>query len=402
MTATLTTDRDFDVQILSDMIPGHFKRKNALMGSGLASSRAVIVNGTMPRTSVGLGTITVPRFGIIGEMSDNPEGSAVTPSALKSTNEQATPGRSSLAIEVTKWASLESEDANSDPYEEGLRQIEVSVMREMDRLSVAKAATTSLITDIYHATVPRYLDFDALADGYALWGDEEEDASALIVHSRVANGLRKLKDSDGKPLFITNMVDGRRVTKLGNTPVVISNRVPLTGSSMGTVTEAGAAVGGVGLTGTPTGLWNLRIRIIVGGARGTATFQFSTDGGRNYSATLTTAATVVLTDTAIDSKVGNNGGTGLTATFGVATYDVLSVYSSTTLAKATSLLVQPGALAFWYNAAAMRLLTDVDILKDNALAALHLYYVAHLYGRRPGSSYEGVVALQHNVQDFVG
>lgn len=401
MTATLTTDRDFDVQILSDMIPGHFKKKTAFMGSGLASSRAVIVNGTFPGNRVGLGTVTVPRFGTIGAFADNPEDTAAVPQALKSTNEQATPARSSLAIEVTKWASLESEDGQ-DPYEEGLRQITVAAAREMDRIVIERAAATPLARDIYSATVPRYLDFDAVADGFAMWGDEEEDAAAIIVHSQVANGMRKLKDSNGRPLMITDLVNGRMVSKIGGAQVVMSNSLPLTGSSMGTVTETGAAVGGVGLTGTPSGMWDLRIRIMVGGARGTATFQFSTDGGGTWSATLLTAATVVLTDTASDSQVGNNGSTGLTATFGVATYDVLSVYSATALAKATSLIVQPGALAFWYNAAAMGLQTDKDILKDNALAAMHMYYVAHLYERRAGGSYPGVVALTHNVQSYVG
>jgi hypothetical protein len=401
MTATKTTDRDFDVQVLSDMLPGFFRGKDAFMGSGLASSGAVIVNGSFPGNQVGLGTVTVPRFGVIGDFADNPEDTAATPVALKSTNEQATPARSSLAFEVTKWASLESQ-GGADPYEEAKRQIAVAATREMDRIIVSKAAATPLVRDIYSASSPAYLDWDAVADGFAMWGDEEEDASALIVHSSVANGMRKLRDANGHLLLVESMIDGRKVTKIGNTVVVKSNRVPLTSSSMGTVTEAGASVGGVGLTGTPTGAWDLRIRIILGGARGTATFQFSTDGGGTYSATLTTAATVALTDTAADSLVGNNGSTGLTATFGVATYDVLSVYSSTALLKATSLIVQPGALAFWFNAGALGLQTDTDILKDNALAAMHLYYAAHLYKRRAGSSYPGVVALKHNVQGYIG
>lgn len=401
MTATKTTDRSFDVQILSDMIPGFFKKKNALMGSGLASSRAVIVNGTFPGNKVGMGDVTVPRFGTLGAFADNPEDTAITPLALKSTSESATPARSSIAIEVTKWASLESEDG-SDPYQEGLRQIGVAVEREMDRICIAKAAATPLARDVYSASSPVYLDWDALADGFAMWGDEEEDAAAVIVHSQVANGLRKLRDAHGNLLLVSNMVEGRKVTRFGGTQVVMSNSLPLTSSSMGTVTETGATVGGVTLTGTPTGAWDLRIKIILGGARATATFQFSTDGGGTWSATLTTAATVVLTDTATDSLVGNNGTTGLTAVFGVATYDVLSVYAATALLKATSLIVQPGAMAFWYNANALRLLTDVDILKDNALAAMHLYYAAHLYNRRAGGSYPGVVKLQHNVGNYIG
>lgn len=401
MTVTLTTDRDFDIQILSDMMPGHFARKNAFMGSGLAAARAVAVNGTFPGNKVGIGTVTIPRFGVIGDFEDNPEDTAAIPKALKSTHEQATPARSSLAIEVTKFASLESLDG-ADPYQEALRQITVAAEREMDRIIIDRALGTPMVDDIYHPSVPVYLDWDRVVDASAKYGDENQDLAAMIVHSRTEAGLRKLKDTNGRPLLLDSMVNGNRVRSFMGIPLEVSNRIPMAGSSMGTVTEAGASVGGVGLTGTPEGTWNLRIKIIVGGARGVATFQFSTDGGQTWSATLTTAATVPLIDTASDSLVGNNGTTGLTATFGVATYDVLSVYSSTALAKATSLIVKPGALAFWYNAGAMGLQTDRDILKDNALAAMHMYYAATLYKRAPNSSFPGVVAIKHNVPGYIG
>lgn len=400
MTAIKTTDRDFDVQILSDMIPGHFRNKNALMGSRLAAAGAVIVNGTFPENRVGIGTVTIPRFGVIGEFADNPEDTAPTASTFKSTNETATPARSSLLFEVTKWASLESREGD-DPYKEALRQIDVAATREMDRIVVAKAVTGAISHDIYSSSAPAYLDWDAIVDARAKWGDEQDDIVGMVVHSRVEAGLRKLRDASGRPLLLDSMRQDGVVTFCG-IPISVSDRVPLTSSSMGTVTETGATVGGVGLTGTPTGIWDLKIIITVGGARGTAKFKFSTDGGSTYSAELTTAATVALTDTAADSLVGNNGSTGLTATFGVATYDTNSVYSSKALAKATSLILQKGALAFWYNRAALALQVDHDITKDNDLAAMHLYYAAHCYTRRPGSTRPGVVALKTNVQGFIG
>lgn len=51
----------------------------------------------------------------------------------------------------------------------------------------------------------------------------------------------------------------------------------LTGFSTGTVT----------LTGTPTAEWDFRIKIIASGQLGTATFQWSSDGGLTYSGTIT-------------------------------------------------------------------------------------------------------------------
>jgi hypothetical protein len=66
----------------------------------------------------------------------------------------------------------------------------------------------------------------------------------------------------------------------------------------------------VGVAGTPQGgPWDVRLRIVGTGNRGTATFQYSTTGGSSWSGTLTTAATVPL------------GATGLIATFGSVNYE---------------------------------------------------------------------------------
>jgi len=402
MTATKTTDRDFDVQVLEETVRGHFAGKNALMDSILVTQGAIVVNSQMPNGNESIGNeITVPYFGTIGEFEDNPEDTAVTPKVIKTTNERGTVGRSSLAFETTRWAR-NSGPEDADPYDECSVQIAVAAKREMDRLCVAAAAGTPLQLDSFSAAgAPSYLDWDMMADGQALLGDEEDDVVAMVTHSRTKADLRKLLDANGRPLLVDSMKEGE-VARFQGRPLLISDRASLTGSSMGSVTEAGASVGGVGLTGTPTGPWDLKIRIILGGARGTATFQFSTDGGNTYSATLTTAATVSLIDTAKDSLVGNNGTTGLTATFGVATYDVLSVYSSKAILKVSTLLLQKGAVAFWYSSANMGLETDKDILKHNDVAAMHMYRVAHRYRRRRGGSRPGVVALRHNVRNFDG
>lgn len=397
MAATKTTDRDFNVQVLQDTVRGVMRGKTALVDSILASSGGIVVNSAMTADRNFIGNeITVPYFGTIGDFVTNAEDNAVTPVTLKTTNEKATVGRSSLAFEVTKWAQ-NSGPMDADPYEECAQQIRVAARREMDRLCVAAAAATPMVRNVYSASSPVYLDWDLVTDGRAMWGDEQEDIVGMVVHSQVESGLRKLRDDMGRPLLLDSMVNGSTVTRFNNIPLVVSDRAPLTGSSMGSVTETGAVVGNVTLSGTPTGPWDLRIDIITGGSRGTATFKFSTDGGNTWSAELTTAATVALTDTAADSLVGNNGATGITAAFGVATYDAASVYSAKAVLKASSLIIQRGALAFWYNANAMDLKTLPDILKDNDVAAMHLYRVAHLYRRRRGGTRPGVVSLVHNV-----
>lgn len=86
---------------------------------------------------------------------------------------------------------------------------------------------------------------------------------------------------------------------------------------MTSVTSAGTAPPVVSLTGTPTGYWDLRIEITTGGARGTAVFKWSSNGGTTYTTAVTTAATVSLT------------GTGLTAVFATGTdYSTDNIYTA--------------------------------------------------------------------------
>ena len=83
------------------------------------------------------------------------------------------------------------------------------------------------------------------------------------------------------------------------------------------VTSAGTTPPVVGITGTPNGYHNLRVEITTGGARGTAVFRWSIDGGATWTSTVTTAATVALT------------GTGLTLTFATGTdYAADNVYTA--------------------------------------------------------------------------
>lgn len=404
MTVTNTDSRDFDVQVLEDTVRGHFAGKNAVMNSPLVAGGAVIVNDAMPYGQDFIGNdIRIPYFGVLGEFSDNPEDTAVTPVALKMASETATVARSSLAFEITHWAQRSGPAMGGDPYQEAAVQIGEAATREMDRVIVAAAAATSLVSDVYSATVPVYLDWDAITNARAKFEDEDDSIVGMVVHSRVMAGLRLQRDSTGRPL-LSDGQNNDAIMRYQGIPLLVSNRVPLTGSTMGTVTEAGTTPPDFTLSGTPLGAFNLRLRVGAGttGARGTFTFQFSTDGGNVWSEFLTSDASVPLIDTAKDSLVGINGRTGLTVAIENASAAANNTWSSDANLEATSLIFQKGAATFWFNRNQMALETDKDIMKHNDLAAMHLYYAAKCYRRRRGGARPGVVAIKTNVQGFIG
>lgn len=422
---SITTQSDMiDVQILMDVVRGHFKGKNAFMNSVLVQNGAVRVAGTMPRSGASaIGKkIDIPYFGILGEFVQNSDGSSVTPSKLGQLLEQATIDRYSLAAEISRWAQGVGaiDPAVGDPYEEAARQIMVAATRAMDQIMVTEFSGTELVVDVYSATDPVYLDWDLIIDATTLWGDEQDAIVGMAMHSQSRKDVAKLKDSQGRPLLLADQREGQQaVMRFAGVPLVLSDRMPLTGSTMTSpMGETGTTPPNVTLAGTPLGPWKLMIDVVTGGASdGTATFRFSVDGGNIWSATyaipsgggafvLDDSATAAVADIngakTEDSLVGVNGKTGITATFTNGTYNADNVYKSIANLKVTDLICQEDAGAFWYNANALGLKTDEDILADTDITASHLYHAPKRYRRRRGGSRPGVIAIRHNVRGYTG
>lgn len=411
--------------LLIDAVKGKFKGKNAFMGSILVSSGAVLVSGTMPeggQRAIGK-TIEVPYFGTVGDFVNNPDGSALTPQKIGQGSESGTISRDSLGIEVSRWAQGvgAATPELGDPFEEGASQVVASGQRAMDAAIVGAFKTSPLLYDIYSASATsssdNYLTYRHAVRAKTRWGDESGDIVAMVTHSQAVADLAEQVDAMGRPLLVLSQnEDG--VTRFNGMPLLVSDRVPLDGSTMGAVTASGTTPPTVTLAGTPLGAWNLWIDIVTGGASdGTATFRFSVDGGNTWSATYTVpngGGAFVLDDSyqaavapitglkTADSLVGMNGKTGITATFANGTYNANNDYKATANLKVTSMICQTGAGAFWYNAAAFAALTDKDIFADTDLMAMHLYRVAHLYRRRRMGSRCGVVRITHNVRNYTG
>lgn len=407
MAHTIITDV-FNPEILTDAVKAAFGQKTAFMGSRLASLGVAIVDGSMPEggpDAIG-STVKVPYFGTLGEFVNNPDGSAVTPSKLGQITELATITRDSLAFEVSRWAQANAAvNPNvGDPYEESARQIVEAAQRAMDaRLITAATASGAYVKDVYSATVPQLLNWDLCLDAkFEGWHDEQDAIAALLVHSHAHKDLLKLKDSTGRPLVLTTVESGGPVDRFCGVPVVVSDRVPVTGSTMGAVTSSGTSPPVATLAGTPLGAWNLHIDCTLSHASDT-TIRFSTDGGNTWSAEIDAAddgVPVPLIDTAVDSLVGVNGRTGVTVAFAAGTFNADNLWTAKAQLKVMSLLLKQRALAFWYSQRHLGMETDKDIMKHTDLAAMHLYGAAHRYRRLPMSTKGGVIQIVHNVSGY--
>lgn len=421
MAVTQRTDL-FVPEIVTDAVRAVLKGKLGLMGSVFVSSGAIRFNGTMPargRTAIG-STVRMPYWGPLGEFETLTESQSPTPQKVSMGYEDATVARKSLAFEVSTWAQgAAAASGYEDPYQVIAQGAAEAARRAMDTAMITAGATSPLISSIYSATVPNYLKWqDVLQAKATKLGDENSSVVGMVVHSLVAADLAAQTDSTGRPILSEPKIG--EVQTVAGVPVIVSDRVPLTGSTMGTMTGPfTTAAGAVAGTGSATytlavtdiasfGPWNLVIEGLTTGECGAATIRFSTDGGNTWSAAITTAATgqaTSLVDTAADSLVGNNGKSGVSVTFTSGAGDDIidgEFYRSTANVCCESQIWMPGAGGFWYNEDALALKSDADILEDTSLGAMHLYYVAHVYRRRAGGARPGVLRLRSNVRTFIG
>jgi hypothetical protein len=421
--ALTTKDDMLDPQILLDALRGELRSKKAFMGSILVSQGAVLVSPGMPKGGPGaIGKkIDIPYFGRIGKFVNNPDGSAITPTKLGQVLEQATISRASLASETTAWAQgLADVDPNlGDPHQEAARQIVEEGEEFMDAAMVSEFKTTPLVKSVYSATEPVYGTWDLTVQGKTLWGDQQDGIVAMVVHSQSAADMATEKNGKGEPMLMLKEGPGGVMT-YNNVPLLVSDNVPLDGSSMTSpMGETGTSPPDVTLAGTPLGPWKLVIDCVTGGlSNGTATFRFSTDGGSTWSATyaipngggpilLDDSSTAAVADIngekTDDSLVGKEGRTGITATFTNGTYNADNVYKSIANLCVSDMILQRGAGGFWYNAQRLGLKSDDDILADADIIAAHLYHAAKLYRRRRGpGSRPGCVLIKKNVRGYTG
>lgn len=383
--------------IVKQAVQAVLGQKDAFFGSQAAALGVIEAEGSFDEADaerIG-STITVPRFGVLPDFVNNPDGSEATfQKALGYGTDLGTIDRDTLGVQMTRWYTK----SGSKPYEEFARQVQLKATKAMDVacMSVAVADGTPTL-DEYSSSSPVLPNPDRLEDAMStFWGEETDDAGGVIIaHSKTIAYWKRLKTASGEYLLKDPTQPGMPFMLSGR-PVIRRDRGLLTGSTMGAVTEAGTTPPDVTLSGTPLGPWDLRLKCTLGGARGTARFRFSTDGGNTWSAEFVTAASVVLTDTNAVSPVGVNGATGITAAFESATFNADNTWRSIANLKTTTLVAARGSLAFWYNKRALDLLSESNIAADATKYAMHLYRVAVRRTLATSISKPGIIRWVHN------
>jgi len=214
----VTTRSDLIIpEILADAVRAAWPDRVAFKGTP-----AVAESPTLPGGTKGGDTVKVPYFNAIGEFDDVAEGVPLTPVNITMTAETATVKRAGKAVEMTTWAELSAKYA--DPYAELARQLVEGATRKFDAALIAAAnASGSGQTTVDRSTGT--ITYDAIVDALNAFGDAQVDVAAVVVHSKVLGDLRKVKDSNGLPLFVDAQQGG--LPKVLGLPLIVSDRAPV-------------------------------------------------------------------------------------------------------------------------------------------------------------------------------
>jgi hypothetical protein len=379
-----TRETPFLPEVLQDAVRANFRGKQALLGSS-----AVVTMSGMATSARGGDKIDVPYFDLVGDFEDAAEGVSLTVAGLPDgVRDQMVVARSGKAIRLSDWKKMAENFA--DPYAEYTRQINVAASRRWDRalISVASASAglpAGHIINRYSAGSPVKLSWSFSVDGRRPFGDEQDNLAMIVVHSKAYFDLVAEVDGQQRPLQAGPPTDGS-VTRVAGIQVMISDRCPIAFPTA--PVAAGTTPPAVTITGeNSVAIDTVLVDIQVGGSRGTATFQYSFDGGTTWSeSNVLTAATYEMKQRGIN--------TGLVLNFPVGTYNADNTYTSAQ-PQYTSVLVKQRALLLYYSSKPL-VETVREPLTDSELIAANTYFGAWRYRRSVSDTRPGVVLLRHN------
>lgn len=215
MAITQVSD-NFNPELLTAPLITQFAGMSIFDGIGAASydtslSGAIQKGGTV---------VTVPYFNAMTAAEDVTEGNPLTPETLDGGNETATVIHSGKAVDLTWWARIAAAPG-MDPYKEAARQI-AELMKRRFQKQLLTAATASLPAGNIITTTGATFTYDNAINLQSLFGDEQDDMVMYVMHSKVWNDVRLLKDTTGRPLAVERVRESD-VRMFCGLPVVMSD-----------------------------------------------------------------------------------------------------------------------------------------------------------------------------------
>lgn len=208
---TLVNGDVFDPEVVSDMINAKVSKKAVMTGYIKVDSSLQGVPGS---------TVTVPRWGYIGEAVDLAEGQTIDTTKMAFTTAQYGIKKIGKGVMLTDEAQL---SGYGNPMGTATNQIAMSIYEKLDNDRVAVLYESQNVVDASTAAIK----YSAIVDGVDAFGEEEESRKVILIHSKQKTQLRKDADFLSADKFQPGVMVSGAIGRVAGCDVVVSNKVKL-------------------------------------------------------------------------------------------------------------------------------------------------------------------------------
>lgn len=207
---TLVNGDVFDPQVVSDMINAKVKNKAVMTGY-------ITVDNTLE--GVAGSTVTVPKWGYIGEADDYEEGKPIDTTKMAFTTSQYGIKKIGKGVMLTDEAQL---SGYGNPMGTATNQIAMSISEKLDNDRVDVLLESKNVVDNSSAII----DYNAVVDGVDKFGEEEESRKVILIHSKQKTQLRKDANFISADKYTGEVLATGAIGRISGCDVVVSNKVP--------------------------------------------------------------------------------------------------------------------------------------------------------------------------------
>ena len=208
-TTTLVNGDVFDPEVVSDMINAKVSKKAVMSGYIKVDSTLQGVPGS---------TVTVPRWGYIGEAVDLVEGQAIDTTKMAFTTSQYGIKKIGKGVMLTDEAQL---SGYGNPMGTATNQIAMSISEKLDNDRVDVLYESKNAFDASTAAIK----YSAVVDGIDVFGEEEQSRKVILIHSKQVTQLRKDSEFLAADKIGSELIVSGAIGRIAGCDVVVSNKV---------------------------------------------------------------------------------------------------------------------------------------------------------------------------------
>ena len=208
-TTTLVNGDVFDPQVVSDMINAKVKNKAVMTGY-------IKMDNTLEGKPGS--TVTVPKWGYIGEAKDYKEGESIDTEKMSYTTAQYGIKKIGKAVRLTDEAQL---SGYGNPMGTATNQIAMAISEKLDNDRVAVCYESKNVVDVSNSV----LKYAAIVDGVDMFNEEEESRKVILIHSKQKTQLRKDSEFLSADKYQAGVMASGAIGRIAGCDVVVSNKV---------------------------------------------------------------------------------------------------------------------------------------------------------------------------------